>query len=392
MKKLLQLLVFSFCVATSFPLLAELPPVDSSNNHLPNFGWDTVPLYAHFGDRAGMSDEEVEFIASHYDFIVLEKAHGMGKYGDTEQGTIEDVARIKALNPEAKMLYYWNLLLDYPLYEASSKREGDPSWFIHDTDGNLDKKRSGPNGLNKYDLSNENWRHWWVSVAKDMLERGAMDGVFIDALPQVALKPAGNMQLWGEEKYSAIEHGIGETLVELKQAIGPDTIVIYNGIRSVPGGWEHGGMKYLEYADGVIIEHFNAILSQEPAQIAEDIERMTRAGKDGKIVILKAFPGFLWIDKEKMKMPLAEKQKLSRQRIEFPLAAFLIAAQEHSYFNYTWGYRAEHGAFDWYPEFDRRLGPPLGDATRDGYIYRREFEFASVYLDIESKQAKIDWR
>jgi len=88
-----------------------------AESSLPKFNWDTVPLYAHFGDRKGMSDEEVEFIASHYDFIVLEKAHGMAKYGNTEQGTIEDVARIKVLNPQAKMLYvdmsdhHWHVAL-----------------------------------------------------------------------------------------------------------------------------------------------------------------------------------------------------------------------------------------------------------------------------------------
>jgi len=405
-KTILKSFISIACLVFGISLFADNtkePPIAQTDNftgklvggsvetHRPKFSWDTVPLYSHFGDREGMSDEEVEFIASHYDFIVLEKAHGMEKYGDTEQGTIEDVARIKALNPDAKMLYYWNLLLDYPLYEASKKRVDEPAWFIHTVDGELDLKGSGPNALKKYDLSNENWRHWWVSVATDMLERGSMDGVFIDALPQVALKPENQKRVWGDEKYLEIERGIGETLIALKQAIGPETTVIYNGIRSVPGGWEHGGMKYLEYADGAIIEHFNVILSQEPEQIAEDIERMTRAGKEGKIVILKAFPGFLWINKEDMAMPLEKKIKLARQRITFPLAAFLIAAQEHSYFNYTWGYRAEHGAFEWYPEFDRRLGPPRGDAVRDGYEYRREFEHASVHINIETKQAEIDW-
>ncbi|MEO1244361.1 MAG: putative glycoside hydrolase [Pseudomonadota bacterium] len=365
---------------------------EGSDGARPAFSWDTVPLYAHFGDRDGMSDDEVEFVASHYDFIVLEKAHGIAEHGDTEQGTIRDVARIKALNPNATVLFYWNLLLDYPMYSAAEQRRDKPSWFIHDADGRLDLKNPGPNALRRYDLSNPDWRSWWVSVAADMLEKGSMDGVFVDALPQVALKPAGNIEKWGAGKYAAVEQGIGETLAALKQAIGPDTTVIYNGIRSVPGGWTHGGLKYLDFADGTIIEHFNVLQSQGPEQIAQDIERMTRAGKAGKIVILKAFPGFLWIDAEAMKMPLETKLELARQRIVFPLAAFLIAAEEHSYFNYTWGYRADHGAYAWYPEYDRRLGPPNGDAVRDGYEYYREFERASVYLNIETKAARIDWR
>jgi hypothetical protein len=364
----------------------------AEESHRPPFSWDTVPLYSHFGDPEGLSDEDVDFIASNYDFIVLEKAHGMAKYGDTEQGTLVDVARIKAANPAATMLYYWNLLLDYPVYAASERRVYDPSWFIHHKDGGLDLKEFGTDGLRRYDLSNPDWRRWWVSHAADMLEQGSMDGVFLDALPQIALKPAGNIEKWGAGKYAAIERGIGETLSDLRQAVGPDKILIYNGIRSVPGGWDHGGMKYLDYSDGAIIEHFNVLASQEPEQIAQDIERMTRAGKAGKVVILKAFPGFLWIDEEAMKMPEAEKLRLAQERITFPLAAFLIVAQEHSYFNYTWGYRAEHGAYAWYPEYDKRLGPPKGDARQDGYEYRREFEYASVYINIETKEATIDWR
>ena len=357
----------------------------------PAFSWDTVPLYSHFGDREGMSDDEVEFIASHYDFIVLEKAHGMAKYGNTEEGTLEDVARIKVANPDATILYYWNLLLDYPMYAASDERDDDPSWFIHYKDGGLDRKGDGPNALRRYDLSNLDWRHWWVSHAADMLDRGSMDGVFLDALPQIALQPAANIEKWGVQKYAAIERGIGETMSELRNTVGPDKLLIYNGIRSVPGGWEHGGMKYLDYSDGTIIERFNVIASQEPEQIAEDIERMMQAGKAGKVVILKAFPGFLWIDNEAMKMPEAEKLRLAKERITFPLVAFLIAAQEYSYFNYTWGYRAEHGAHAWYPEYDQKLGSPKGDARQKGYEYWREFEFASVYINIETKEATIDW-
>ena len=37
---------------------------------------------------------------------------------------------------------------------------------------------------------------------------------------------------------------------------------------------------------------------------------------------------------------------------------------ERCYFCYTWGYSEEHPAFDWYPDFDKPLGPPLGEAKR----------------------------
>lgn len=48
--------------------------------------------------------------------------------------------------------------------------------------------------------------------------------------------------------------------------------------------------------------------------------------------------------------------------------------------------------FDWYPEFDKPLGAPKGDAKRDRFKYTREFEHASVFVDLEKKTAKIDWK
>jgi len=38
------------------------------------------------------------------------------------------------------------------------------------------------------------------------------------------------------------------------------------------------------------------------------------------------------------------------------------------------------------------LGPPKGPAVKDGTAYTREFESASVFLDIEMQTAKITWK
>lgn len=82
----------------------------------------------------------------------------------------------------------------------------------------------------------------------------------------------------------------------------------------------------------------------------------------------------------------------AKERITFPLACSLVAAQPHSYFCYTWGDREKLGTSDWYPEFDKPLGPPKDDATRKGWTYRREFEHASVFVDLEKRTARIDWK
>jgi hypothetical protein len=92
-----------------------------------------------------------------------------------------------------------------------------------------------------------------------------------------------------------------------------------------------------------------------------------------------------------MQRPYAELLKLARERLTFPLACFLVAAQPGSHFCYSWGYTHTHGMLDPYAEFDRPLGPPQADATWVGLTATREFAHASVRVDLTTRQARIDW-
>lgn len=116
---------------------------------------------------------------------------------------------------------------------------------------------------------------------------------------------------------------------------------------------------------------------------------MRQAAHDGKIIILKGWPDFNMKNKEMMKKPHDELARLARERIMFPLACFLVAAERYCYFCYTWGWLGEHGTFDWYPEFDKPLGAPKGEAKRAGWTYRREFEHASVFVDLEKRPPRL---
>jgi hypothetical protein len=132
---------------------------------------------------------------------------------------------------------------------------------------------------------------------------------------------------------------------------------------------------------------------QSKEYIVGTIGVMAKAAKRGEIVIFKAWPGFTWwSDPELMKKPHDEQLAVSVKNLEFPLACFLIGAEEHCYFCYTWGWLPEHGALDWYPEFDKPLGPPKGSAVRDGWTFRREFEHASVFVDVEKRIGRINWK
>lgn len=350
----------------------------------PEFRWDHVPVCIHFGKRSALTDEELRFVASHSDLVCLEKGHGLETYGSTEKGIEHDAIKLKTLNPKMKVIFYWNTFLDYPLYEAHEVYDSHPEWWLKTMDGSLDLKQ----GITRrYDLSNPEVRDWWTDVAKKGVVEGSCDGVFMDAFPQIAAR--ANIKLWGQAKYDSIQYGL-ITLINLtRQKLGEDKILLFNGIRNTKDA--HEGMEYLEYTDAAMIEHFGYFFSSAKEQMAEDIDCMIRAGKMGKIIVMKCWPGFAWIDEDLMKLPYNTLLSRARENITFPLACFLVAMQPYSYLCYSWGYRDIHGSLDWYPEFDKPLGKPKGDAIKNGWQYNREFEHCKVWLDLETKEARIEW-
>lgn len=358
----------------------------SQQEYYPNFSWDKVPVAFHFGKRGGlMTSEEAKFVTSKSNFIVLEKGHGGRDYKYTEDAIAKEARKLKKLNPGMKVIFYWNSFLDYNMYKAHEVYQRHPQWWLRKQDGELDFKNKG---LKRYDLSNPKVRDWWTDVAKNEIVNGSTDGIFMDAFIQVS-NPA-NIKLWGQKKYDDIQQGLKDLIKETREKLGDDKLIVYNGIRSTPQ--RNVGNNFPDYTDVVMIEHFGHFASTSKESMLTDIQEMEKAGKFGKIVVFKAWPGFAWIDKDVMSKPFAEKQKIAKNSITFPLAAFLAGAQEHSYFIYNWGYRMEMGCLEWYPEFDKPLGKPLNDMVINGWVLTREYEHALVWVNLETNEAKINWK
>jgi len=180
-----------------------------------------------------------------------------------------------------------------------------------------------------------------------------------------------------------------QMMKEARKKIGLGKLFIFNELHAPDG------MRYLKVTDGAMIADFDrgANVKQQPKEdMANKIEAMSRASNEGKIIIFKGWPGFTWwSDKKMLKRPHEEIHKIAKERITFPLACFLVGAGPYCYFCYTWGWLTEYGTYDWYPEFDKPLGPPRGEAVRKGWTFQREFAHASVFVDMENKTAKIDW-
>lgn len=349
---------------------------------VPDFSWDRVPLNIHFGKRSGdLSDEEIDFLAKNSRLIALEKSHGVSAHGSTEAGIAATARRLKKRNPSVKVLFYFNAFINWPGYAAFDTYK--PEWTLRTADG---KVLTHPSGTPRPDPSNAAFREWWSEVVAKAHREAPLDGLFADALPQ-ALSPGLARQV-GEAKARAIVQGLRAMLVLAKRKLGPDRLIVANGLRTT----DFRELLDWEGIDGVMIEHFAAFKTDAPQDIKADLDSIGLAADRGKFVIVKGWPGFNWLDTGMMKRPYAELLALARERIRFPLACFLVAAREGSHFCYSWGYTDRHGMLDAYDEFQRPLGAPKGDAVWNGLCATREFEHAAVSVDLDRKTASIIWR
>ena len=354
------------------------------------FSWDRVPVYVDTGKSSGFTHEEAQFLATHYSFLSLEKGQGIEPYGSTEAGAAAAIKQLKEINPRIKVLFYWNSVLDYVnLYKAT--RGGLPdTFFLKRLNGKPYDVRPG---VRPYDLSNPAMRAWWLENAIKNVEDGNFDGIFVDAIPQIADGASRLAKLVGPQKAMALQAGLSRMLKELQMRLGSTKIILFNGLRFDPDGWKDGGLSFLRDTSGAMIEHFGFRASATPERMAGDIELARACARRGKITIFKGWPTFNWLDnQEVLHQPHDVIHARAAHDITFPLACFLVAAGVYSYFDYSWGYRLDMGALDWYPEFQKPLGPPRNEAIRHQYTYHREFAHASVYVNLMRKQAKITWR
>lgn len=87
---------------------ASFVHADEDPSHYPEWSWDTVPVYLHFGSHTQLTDEQVATAARLSKFICLEKAHGRLTDRDHPERIMAlDAQRLKQANPDAKVLMYW---------------------------------------------------------------------------------------------------------------------------------------------------------------------------------------------------------------------------------------------------------------------------------------------
>jgi hypothetical protein len=354
----------------------------------PHFSWDVTPQYFMFGDgERVLLPEEVKYIAEKTGFLCIEKSHGYKMLGAAELGAKHDAAAFKAAKPGIKVLFYFNSAYAWPFtsYNKNFTLENIENFpelkkflIIDPETGELARRGS----TLFFDVLNPEFRAWWVKTVAKGVEVSGCDGAFIDQMHGF---------FWlREDKKEEVLRAMGDMMASLKEKMGPDKILLGNNA-------DDEIAKYVYPAiDASMFEHYNAQQASKE-NLLQEWDDMLKIAKAGKISIFR-----FGVEIEGTRLEKASRkerndglEKLSQERLEFYLAAYLIGAQPYSYFQYGWGWRLDSGPLVDYPELLKPLGAPKGPYSRissDEWEFTREFEHASVWVDTDKREGKITWR
>lgn len=349
----------------------------------PKFSWQTTPRYFMFGDKSRvLRPKQVRFIAEQTDFLCIEKSHGMEELGAAELGAKHEAAAFKKVNPDIKVLFYFNAAFAWP-YTSYNKNftsrgiDAHPELkkflITNPKTGEL-VKRFGVAFC--YDVLNPDFRNWWVETVAKGVEESGTDGVFIDQMH-------GNLMYRDRDTGPEVEKAMGQMMAALKQRMPADKILLANNANS------DDAKDVYPVSDAIMFENYASSKSSKESLLAE-WGHMLKNAKDGKISVFRLGVEGTGRGNMKPNMP-----GLSQEKLEFAQACYLIGAQPYSYFMYSWGWKLGTGALVEYPELEKPLGPPKGAykrTTPDGWEFTRDFEHASVWVNTKTRQAKITWR
>eukprot|EP01047_Picozoa_sp_COSAG01_P088780 COSAG01_NODE_21056_length_920_cov_1.985384_1_plen_289_part_10 len=99
---------------------------------------------------------------------------------DQESQIIAVLKGVKAINPNASCIFYYNSVLDFQQYRLHAMMEADPSLMLHDQNGNVVKMGGGGKTSDVFDFSNAKARELFIQECINATKSGYVDGCFAD--------------------------------------------------------------------------------------------------------------------------------------------------------------------------------------------------------------------
>lgn len=312
--------------------IAYAPTHPEKLKAFPPFSWEKIPRGMLIRKSAPYTDADIKVIAENYDLVVLEKANGAGK-GSCSLGMKDTGARLKKINPDIKVLFYWNSRIFFGHYGIDDEISRRRDEWIHPTF--VIRGR-----LPTYVRENPDFLRWWVGCAKKMISHPAIDGTFVD------------------------KAGVPLYMLDALYRATPVNKLVMNNNSSA--------RVRIGYVDGTYREGWSG--AGNPETIATTIAIAQETGANRKMQILRN------------PIKSANSPREFEDRVDRVLAIYLLYAEKYSYFYYQNTVDAREPRWRWavtnLDQFNRPLGKPLGPAIRDNWVYTRSFEHCDVYLNL----------
>eukprot|EP00117_Sycon_ciliatum_P021279 scpid75440/ scgid18700/ len=448
MELLVSLLALCACIQSGTSALTQSMSVSLSQL---THNWDCIScktnsmLAGNFGhlhyNIFNMSDTWwIDTVATSYAAVAMNDFLRSQDYNGTgENGKVTVARALKKANPGIKLLMYQSahtVGAESPF--LSHQLLAKPDWWMKDDYGNIVWARQpskGKQGIPMVDLTVPAAQTWFANIPLSYFHnkteaKELCDGIFVDSAnfrdvshnisdtryrelfagKMKALKLAQNLftelnggEVWGNAAMEA--HQSPESL--------PPDITWNTTLSNFNGAFdEMFGSFSTEYKNG----------SWNTALMERTFETVINASSAGHTIVIHAYPGpatvpfasrgtpgndFIvpsWNGQVQVPTTAEGCREAAAKRLVESLAPFLIVANERVFLGYAWLYSIEDGYIpckagvecgmpsEWYPEFTRPLGPPKAAATRQGTVWTREFEHASVYVDLANRSAsRVTW-
>ncbi|CAM3091399.1 putative glycoside hydrolase [Moritella viscosa] len=368
------------------------PEQDRESTHYPSFSWDHIPRWLAVRKATSFTNEEVLSI-SNYDIVMLEKSNHQG-LKTVDAGILDAATRLKQINENLTTLFYFNARVHYTDYSFDQEFEDNKwDWSKKVTDNNnVESIFMFKDRYYYHEFTSPGMRAWWAKSVLDTVSHPQIDGLFIDAIAKTPKEDLNN-PLFVNGKPNT---DFALLVDDVAKNLPGDKLFIGNTLRAETN---NGSRSHLKYQDGSYLERWTIPMKgTSPKMSSADaislsIQLMREASSKGKVIMLQSSP----VTDDPIPNSLVEKKAYLAKHVDFPLAVFLIAAGENSFFSYQLGVSADEKVqdiwnSDYIPQLNRPLGQPLTEPKQTGFIYERKFEFVDVWVDVEKKIARLTWK
>ena len=351
-----------------------------------------IQVFAALANDKDLTPNRLQFIGSHYDLVLT--SFPFKKFTD----------QLKQANPNIPVLLFSNPYFAFGdkfwnPSSSSAKRNAEKTYSLK-TKENKIINYGGPTysgmefdqNLPLMDVTNPQWQQYFASQARKHVDAGGLDGLFLDTMeediPPFALAPGNKFP----KGYSAEswKKGNYEFLKKVKAAFaGTNKLIFFNGVTRGPGrsgGIPNRGM--LDMLDGTALESYSIYMSMDKNQSTKQwyfketiLKDLKQVSEQGKSVVIEVYGNE---DDETLRL--------------YALTTFLLVQNDHTYFYFT--KKSDAGGLRWRPEWDAKIGHPLGDYQKlANQIHSRDFSNGKVLVNPSNKTISIplsgqykDWK